>query len=142
MKIDAPHNQRILIVDDNEDVRTALIGSLTQRGYHCVGAEHGASALQLLNSDRFHLVITDYRMPTMDGLQFLEALKKRPAHSLPPVILMTADMSEKFREQALELGVYAVIAKPFASQELTVLSARAIESREIDQGGLGEMIGH
>lgn len=141
MKIDAPHNQRILMVDDNEDVRTALIGSLTQRGYHCVGAEHGASALQLLNSDRFHLVITDYRMPSMDGLQFLEVLKKRPAHSLPPVILMTADMSEKLREHALALGVYAVIAKPFAPQKLAVLAAHAIESGEIDQRRLRKTSG-
>ena len=135
----APHNRRVLIVDDNEDIRNALVDSLTLRGYHCVAADHGASALRYLDNDRFHLVITDYRMPIMDGLQLLEALKQHPTHALPPVILITADMSKELRRHALALGAYAVIAKPFASQELAVLSARAIESREIDQGGLSEM---
>ena len=75
----------------------------------------------------------------MDGIQFLEALKKHSTWDLPPVILLTADMSEELRRQALELGAYAVIAKPFASQELAVLSTHAIESREIEQSGLSEM---
>ena len=139
MKIDAPHNHRVLIVDDEEDIRTALDDSLTRRGYHCVAADHGASALRYLGTDRFHLVVTDYRMPTMDGIQLLEALQQHPTHTLPPVILMTADMSKELRRHALALGAYAVIAKPFASQELAVMSARAIESREIDQSGLSEM---
>ena len=141
MKIDAPHNHRVLIVDDAEGIRTALIDSLTHRGYHCVATDHGASALQLLNADRFHLVITDYRMPTMDGIQLLEALQQHPTHTLPPVILMTADMSKELRRHALALGAYAVIAKPFSPQELATLSARAIESREIDQSGLSETNG-
>ena len=132
------HNRQVLIVDDNEDIRTALIDSLTQRGYHCVAAKDGASALQLLNTDLFHLVITDYQMPAMDGLQLLEALKERPTHDRQPVILMTADMSETLRRQALKLGAYAVIAKPFAPQELAALSARAIESREVGQRRLRE----
>ena len=139
MKIDAPHNHRVFIVDDNEDIRNAVIDSLTLRGYYCEAADHGEAALRYLDADRFHLVITDYRMPTMDGIQLLEALKQHPTHTLPPVILMTADMSKELRRHALALGAYAVITKPFASQELAVLSARAIESREIDQSGLSEM---
>jgi len=73
MKNIAPHNHRVLIVDDEEDIRTALVDSLTRRGYHCVAADHGASALRYLGTDRFHLVVTDYRMPTMDGIQLLES---------------------------------------------------------------------
>ena len=76
-------------------------------------------------------------MPIMDGVQFLEALKKRPIPS-PPVILLTASKSEELRRRAFELGADAVILKPFATQELAALSARAIESREIGQGGLSE----
>ena len=138
MKIDAPHNHRVLIVDDEEDIRTALDDSLTRRGYHCVAADHGASALRYLGTDRFHLVVTDYRMPTMDGIQLLEALKKHPTHDRPPVILPTADMSKESRRQALELVAYAVIDELIAFQELAVLSARAIEGREVDRSGLSE----
>lgn len=138
MKIAAQHNQRILIVDDDEDIRRALIDSLMLRGYHCVAADHGESALRYLDTDRFHLVITDYRMPIMDGIQLLEALKKHPTHDRPPVILPTADMSKESRRQALELGAYAVIDELIAFQELAVLSARAIEGREVDRSGLSE----
>lgn len=103
----APHNRRVFIVDDDEDIRNALVDSLTLRGYHCVAADHGASALRYLDTDQFHLVITDYRMPIMNGLQLLEALKQDPTHTLPPVILLTADMSKELRRQALALGAYA-----------------------------------
>lgn len=103
-----------------------------------MAADHGESALRYLDTDRFHLVITDYRMPIMDGIQHLEALKKHPTHDRPPVILLTADMSKKSRRQALELGAYAAIDKLIAFQELAVLSARAIEGREVDRSGLSE----
>lgn len=132
----ALHDRQVLIVDDNENIRKALIYFLTLQGYDCVAANDGASALQLLNTDRFHLVITDYQMPAMDGLQLLEALKEHPTHDRQPVILMTADMSETLRRHALGLGAYAVIAKPFGPQELAALSARALESREIGQSRL------
>lgn len=130
----APHNHRVLVVDDNEDIRQALSDALTLRGYHCVAADHGASALRCLDSDRFHLVISDYQMPIMDGIQLLEALKQRRTLS-PPVILLTGSKSEELRRRAFELGAYAVYLKPIAPQELTYLSVRAIESREIDQSG-------
>ena len=138
MKNITPHNRRVLIVDDDEDIRKALIDSLTLRGYHCVAADHGASALRYLDSERFHLVITDYQMPIMDGIQLLEALMIRPTQP-PPVILLSGSMSQEVHRRAFELGAYAVALKPIASQELAVLSACAIESGEIDQSGLSEM---
>ena len=134
MKSVPPHNHRVLIVDDIEDMRLALSDALTLRGYHCVAADHGESALRCLDSDRFHLVISDYRMPIMDGIQLLEALKKRSTPS-PPVILLTGSKSEELRKRAFELGAYAVISKPIAPQDLASLSLRAIESLEIDQSG-------
>lgn len=141
MKNIAPHNRRVLIVDDNEDIRNVLSDSLTLWGYHCVKADHGEDALRYLDTDRFHLVITDYQMPIMDGIQLLEALMIRPTQP-PPVILLSGSMSQEVQRRALELGAYAVALKPIASQELAVLSACAVESGEIDQGGLGERIYH
>lgn len=137
MKSIVPHGHRILIVDDNEDMRQALIEALTLQGYHCVAADHGESAIRCLDTDQFHLVISDYRMPVMDGIQFLETLKKRPTPS-PPVIILTASKSEELWKRALELGAYVVLLKPFATQDLVALSARAIESRAIDRGRLSE----
>jgi DNA-binding NtrC family response regulator len=138
MKSVSPNNHRILIVDDDENVRYALIDALTLRGYHCVAADHGESALQCLDNDRFHLVISDHQMPIMDGIQLLEALKKRTIPS-PPVILLTGNTNEELRRRAIESGAYTVMIKPVAPQELAILSAQAIESREIKQSEPGEV---
>jgi two-component system, response regulator FlrC len=128
MKVES-HSHRILIVDDNEDMRQALIDALKLHGYQCLAANSGESALRCLDSNRFDLVISDCRMPIMDGIQLLAALKKRSAPS-PPVILMTASKSEALQKQAFELGAKAVILKPIAPQELAALAALTIKSRE------------
>ena len=141
MKRAAPHNRRVLIVDDNEDIRDALIDSLTLRGYHCEEADDGESALRCLDTERFDLVILDYWMPIMDGIQLLEALKKLRM-PFPPVILLTGSMSEELQKRAFELGAYAVALKPIAPQELAALSACAIESRKTHQNEFGEMRDH
>jgi len=137
MKSDGPHNHRILIVDDNEDIRNVLSDSLTLRGYHCVKADHGEAALRYFDTEQFHLVITDYQMPIMDGIQLLEALKKQRM-PFPPVILLSGSVSEELQKQAFELGAYAVSLKPIAPQELAFLSARAIESRKTNQNGFAK----
>ena len=137
MKRDGPHNHRILIVDDNADLRNALIDSLTLRGYHCEEAADGESALRCLDTEWFDLVISDHWMPIMDGIQLLEALKKQRM-PFPPVILLTGSMSEELQNRAFELGVYAVSLKPIAPQELAFLSARAIESRKTNQNGFAK----
>ena len=126
------HSHRILIIDDNENVRRALTALVTMWRYHCVAADSGESALRCLDTDQFHLAIADYQMPIMDGLQLLEALKKRRTLS-PPIIMMTGSLSNEFRMRALELGAYAVISKPIVSQELALAAAGAIESLEINQ---------
>jgi CheY-like chemotaxis protein len=141
MKISAPNNCRILIVNDNEDIRNVLSDSLTLRGYYCEEADNGESALRCLDTEWFDLVISDSQMPIMDGIQLLEALKKQRM-PFPPVILLTGSMSEELQKRAFELGAYAVSLKPIAPQELAFLSARAIESRETNQNGFGEMRGH
>jgi DNA-binding response OmpR family regulator len=137
MKNVESHSHRILIVDDNEDMRQTLIDALKLHGYQCLAADSGESALRCLDCNRFDLVISDCRMPIMDGIQLLEALKKRSAPS-PPVILMTASKSEVLQKQAFELGAKEVILKPIASRELAALAARTIESCEMDQGGFSE----
>ena len=138
MKSAAPDNRRVLIVDDDEDIRNVLSDSLTLWGYHCVAADHGEAALRYLDTDRFHLVITDYQMPIMDGIQLLEALTIRSTQP-PPVILLSGSMNQETQRRAFELGAYAVALKPIAPQELAVLAARAIESGEINQISLREL---
>ena len=103
MKRAAPHNRRVLIVDDNEDIRNVLSDSLTLWGYHWVATDHGESALRCLDTEWFDLVISDSQMPIMDGIQLLEAMKKRRTPP-PPVILLTGSKSEEIQRRAFELG--------------------------------------
>ena len=121
---------RLLIAEDERDLRELLTDSLIFRGYHCTAMSDGALALHCLHGEQFDLVIADYQMPTMDGIQLLECLQKQPDHDWPPIILLTADASVTLREKALELGAYAVVTKPYDIQELAILSVRAIQSRK------------
>ena len=121
---------RLLIAEDERDLRELLTDSLIFRGYHCTAMRDGALALHCLHGERFDLAITDYHMPTMDGIQLLECLQKLPGHDRPFVILLTADTSVTLREKALELGTYAVVTKPYDIQELAILSVRAIQCRK------------
>ena len=121
---------RLLIAEDERNLRELLTDSFMFRGYHCTAMSDGALALHCLHGERFDLVITDYHMPTMDGIQLLECLQKQPGHDRPPVILLTADTSVTLREKALELGAYAVVTKPYDIRELVILSVRAIQCRK------------
>lgn len=79
----------ILIVDDDDDNREALMGALARHGYQISHAEHGAAALSLLEGGLDpDLILTDLQMPVMSGWELCEALKKRPAwRSIPVVVL-------------------------------------------------------
>ena len=121
---------RLLIAEDEPDLRELLTDSFMFRGYHCTAMSDGALALHCLHGEQFDLVITDYQMPTMDGIQLLECIQKQPDHDWPPIILLTADASVTLREKALELGAYAVVIKPYDIRELMILSVRAIQRRK------------
>ena len=128
-------SRRLLIAEDERNLRELLTDSFMARGYHNTAMSDGALALHCLYGERFDLVITDYHMPTMDGIQLLERIKKQPDHDRPPVILLTADTSVTLREKALELGAYAVVTKPYDIRELAILSVRAIQRRKESQIG-------
>lgn len=121
---------RLLIAEDERNLRELLSDSFMFRGYHCTAMSDGALALHCLYGERFDLAITDYHMPTMDGIQLLECIQKQPGHDRPPVILLTADASVTLRKKALELSAYAVVTKPYDIRELAILSVRAIQRRK------------
>jgi two-component system response regulator HydG len=117
-------NSRILIVDDDPGLRTSLAANLELECYQVVEASDAASAIALVREDAFDLVITDVRMPGMNGVDFFRQIRKmRPDL---PVVLMTAFAIERLLADALGEGVYAVLAKPFAVDHVLDLIARVI----------------
>lgn len=110
------HQSTILVVEDNHELRTALVDTLQLAGYHCVQAEDGQKALFLLEQVSVDLVITDHHMPVMDG----ETLLKRLQHNSPelPVLMVTAYGSIQGAVTAMQLGAVDYLPKPFEAKTL------------------------
>src|SRR6204780_460840 len=116
---------RILIVDDQDMMRDSLAQILVREGHEVVAATDGASACARLGAARFDLLITDLRMPKMTGLELLaEAKRLRPEM---PVVLMTAFASVANAVEAMKLGAYDYIQKPFNGDEIKLLVDRTLE---------------
>ena len=117
---------KILIVDDEAQVRFTLAEVLGEAGHQVIAASGGAEALRLAD-DELDAVISDLAMPGMDGLELLAALRQRDA-SLP-VLLLTARGSERVAVQAMKAGAYDYLVKPFDLDEIVHALGRAVEAR-------------
>ena len=103
---------RLLIVDDEQTIRRLCMTVGESLGFFCLEAESGDAALALLEEQPVHMVLTDMVMPRMSGLEFLEQAKR--AHPRIEVAVMTGHGSVETAVQAMKLGAYDYIAKPFA----------------------------
>lgn len=101
----------ILIVDDHEDTRRMLARLLRQSGYAADTAPDGAAALDAIRSSRPDLVVLDYNMPGMNGLEVLETIGAAPDLTHLPVIMFTAIDGSRVMESAERLGVQGFIRK-------------------------------
>nr|WP_309689713.1 response regulator [Armatimonas sp.] len=124
-------NKRILAVDDDESIRRILQVNLERGGYTVETAESGASALPLLLKNHYDLLISDVMMPEMDGLELLEHVRQSPELRRLPVILLTAQSSEREITRAYVKGTDLYLTKPFDPNELRIWVGRMLsETRE------------
>jgi CheY-like chemotaxis protein len=107
---------RVLVVDDEPAMRLTVGANLELEGFDVVSAASGAEALKLASEGHFDLVLTDVRMPGMNGVELFRELRKR--HTELPVLLMTAFAAEGLVEQALGEGVFTLLPKPFSIDTL------------------------
>jgi len=103
---------RLLIVDDEQTIRRLCITVGESLGFFCLEAESGNAALALLEEQSVHMVLTDMVMPRMTGLEFLEQVKR--TYPRIEVAVMTGHGSVETAVQAMKLGAYDYIAKPFS----------------------------
>lgn len=110
---------KVMVVDDQASMRAMVRRSLQDLGFKDVRDRAGASeALIAIRSDRVHLIISDYNMPDMDGLQFLEAVRGDPVINKTVFIMLTGSADRSVVEKAATLGVNNYVVKPFAPAAL------------------------
>jgi DNA-binding NtrC family response regulator len=119
----------ILVVDDKDSMRTMLTQTLTEEGYRVDSAEDGKKALDLVANKSYDLVLTDLRMPQMDGLSVLSGVKALDSETA--VIVMTAYGTIEDAVAAMKQGAFDFITKPLDTEHLCVLVNRALENRRL-----------
>lgn len=111
-------SKTILTVDDSRSVREAVRFALEPMGYEIVEAEDGVDGLDQLAQNQVDLVITDLNMPNLDGLEFIEEVRKRDQYAgLPLVMLTTEGQADKMR-RGKKAGASGWIVKPFNELQL------------------------
>ena len=121
------HN--VLVVDDEPKLCDLLASALSQNAITVFTAGNGLHALKVLGEEDIDLVISDWRMPGMDGAQLLATIKSRFPHL--PVIVMTAYSTVKNAVQSMRNGAFDYIAKPFDIDELDITISKALQFRDI-----------
>jgi len=124
---------KVLVVDDQRNMRATTAIVLRQAGHAVDEAEDGAAALQRLQAGTFDVVLTDLRMPTVDGMELLRAVQRIAPET--QVIVMTAYGTIESAVDAIRHGAYDFLAKPFKEDELLLRVEKAIEKRRL----LGEV---
>ncbi|OIQ50206.1 Transcriptional regulatory protein ZraR [Pseudodesulfovibrio hydrargyri] len=121
--------EKILLVDDEQELLSVLKRSLARQGYVVDTASTGQEAWKALSETAYDLVVSDLTMKPMDGLELLRQI--RGIDHILPFIIMTGAGSIETAVEAIKLGAYHYITKPFKTQELALLARRAIEHGQL-----------
>ncbi len=120
---------RILVVDDEEIVRDSLAGWLREDGYSVETAPDGKAAIERIRAEPWAVLLVDLKMPGIDGLEVLEEAKKiQPEAS---VIIMTAYATVDTAVQAMKMGAYDYLVKPFEPEELSLMLKKLISQQDL-----------
>ena len=124
--------EKILVVDDEEDILELVRYNLSREGYRITGSLTGEDALRKVRSDKFDLIVLDLMLPGMDGLAFTKALKNDSRLRSIPIIMLTAKGEEADIVSGLELGADDYITKPF-SPKILLSRIKAVLRRKVKE---------
>lgn len=110
--------EKIMVVEDEKDIRELIVFSLRFGGYNVVEVSNGEEAVKIAPLEKPDLIILDVRMPKMTGYEACQKLKGIPETSKIPVIFLSARGQERDVQQGMKLGAKEYILKPFAPDEL------------------------
>lgn len=123
----------VLIADDEPGIRLAVTDYLEAAGYTVIAAATGKQAWQLVQQYRPHLLMTDIRMPQMDGYELVRLVRQQPAFRLLPVIFLTECAETPARIRGYQLGCDSYLAKPFNLEELGAVVRNLLDRAQIVQ---------
>jgi phosphate regulon transcriptional regulator PhoB len=127
---------RVLIVEDEPDIRDLLVFHLERDGYQVSQARGGTDALRQAQASPPDLVLLDLMLPEMDGLEVCRRLRQNPLTQAVPIVMLTARGDEVDRVLGLEMGADDYVVKPFSPREL-VARVRAVLRRTRPPAGAG-----
>ena len=120
---------KIYVVDDERIIRIALADELRDEGYEVFEFANATSALTKIKEDKPNIIISDLKMPNMDGIEFLDKIKRYNKNIF--VILMTAYSTVSTAVEAMKLGAYDYVEKPFDNEKMLLIIDRIIELKEV-----------
>ena len=124
-----PEKMQVLIVDDEPNLRKILSAQLSRDGYDVMTAEDGEQGLAMLREHHIDVVITDLKMPKVDGMQLLrDALREDPDL---PIVMITAHGTIDTAVEALKIGAFDYLTKPFDKEEVRQIVAKAMKTRAL-----------
>ena len=119
---------KILLIDDDEWIRDSLGLYFEGEGCQLLALETAEEAIEALKDNYYDIIMVDYRLPGMDGLEFLKRIQNTQSHALK--VLITAYRSEGVVSEALKIGVQDFIEKPFTTKTIEESLSRLIENHE------------
>ncbi len=116
----------ILVVDDSVSLRQVVSIALKGAGFDVIEASDGKVALSRLDGRKIHLVISDVNMPNMDGITFVQELKKLPMYKFTPVIMLTTESQEAKKREGQAAGAKAWMVKPFQPAQMLAAVSKLV----------------
>jgi signal transduction histidine kinase/class 3 adenylate cyclase len=130
---DTPGQPKVLVVDDNPDLRTYVSGILSLEGYRVLLARNGAEGFDMTRQYRPNLIVADLMMPLVSGLDMIQMIRESETLKGIPIILLTAKVNEDTRIEGTQKGADAYLAKPFNDRELLAQVRNLLALKETER---------
>jgi two-component system chemotaxis response regulator CheY len=119
-------SKTVMVVDDSASVRQVVGLALRGAGYEVIEGIDGKDALGKLKGQKIHLIISDVNMPNMDGITFVQEVKKLPMYKFTPIIMLTTESQEGKKLQGQAAGAKAWVVKPFQPAQMLAAVSKLI----------------
>jgi len=119
-------SKTVMNVDDAASMRGLVAMTLKNNGYQTVEACDGRDALNKISRQKVHMVVTDFNMPNMNGIELIKALKADPKYKFLPIVMLTTESEDAKKQQGRMAGAKAWVVKPFKPETMLTVIKKVI----------------